>query len=68
MSKKQQIILGLSLTILTLTVISIALTSRFISVECALCKEEVQKISYLEKKELATGMKYQLYIQSATVI
>ena len=66
MSKKQQIILGLSLTILTLTVISIALTSRFISVECALCKEEVQKISYLEK-ELVTGMKYQLYIQSATV-
>ena len=50
MSKKQQIILGLSLTILTLTVISIALTSRFISVECALCKEEVQKISYLEKR------------------
>lgn len=50
MSKKQQVILGLSLTILTLSIISIALTSKFISINCALCKKEVQKISYLEKR------------------
>lgn len=50
MSKKQQVILGLSLTILTLTIISIALTSKLISINCALCKHEVQKISYLEKR------------------
>jgi len=50
MSKKQKFILSLSLTILTLSIISIALCSDLIPVKCALCKEEIHKVSYIERK------------------
>ena len=50
MSKKQQIVLGLSLTVLTFTILLIAVSSKFIPTKCALCKKDVQHISYIEKK------------------
>ena len=48
--KNNNILFFVCLTILTLAVILISMGSQMIPAKCALCQEEVQKISYLEKK------------------
>ncbi len=48
MSKKEKIILGVSLFVLTLTITLIILASPVVPLKCALCKDTVQKMCLAE--------------------